>query len=437
MKFYDSNTELMVLRTVVESQSRGMELLSKLEPSYFGSDVALEIFNRLSIVVGSGRKIPTIDVLKSDDVLSEDSRTFLSAEVNPLDEDQYQSVYETLAKYRKARLLRDHISNTAESLSEESPNLEKVLQQMEQTLSQCRAGIKDDEMFHICESNEQEFMDAIEEDLTPDENQFIPSGFKEFDKKTGGFKRGQVLVLAAPSGAGKSAMMGQMAANQYLMGFNICVISFEMTNEDLRMRMIANISKLNHSDVHVKRLVEQQKELVRNKSKEFVKTGLGNRLTLWGSSEDLDVKDISARTKALGFDIVYIDYIGLLKEKPGENQQKVLGDHVRDCKLASKQNSCVYAPLVQLDEETLKIKYSKAIRANSDFIWAWEKDEKNLEAGVVKVIQQKARSAQEYDFYLACDFSRMAFEDYVGLPPIEENGDKKQVPALPTMNITG
>lgn len=436
MKLYDSAVELLVIRTMVSDPIRGSVVMSKVQPDYFGYDASKEVYSRIRVLVESGRQIPSIDLLRSDPILSDVAKAWLNSEVNPLNEDDLEQAHKTLAGYRQGRIIIENMQAASEAMSTDVPNIETVLNSFETMISKCRSGQQTSEMFHISDKNPEDFLNAVEEDLESETGQFIQSGFREFDKRTGGFRRGQVLVMAAPSGGGKSAMMGQMALLQYMMGFNVCVISFEMTNEDLRMRMLSNISKLNHADIHVRRLLEQQKELVRQRSKEFVQTGLGNRLTLWGSSEDLDIKDISARVKPYNYDVVYIDYVGLLKEPPGSNQQKVLGDHVRDCKLSAKNLDCLMVPLVQLDDETLKIKYSKAIKANSDFIWAWEVDPKQEEAGIVKVMQQKARSASPYDFYLACDFSRMAFEDYSGPPPIESAPEKPKE-GLPKMNIAG
>lgn len=437
MKLYDSGTELLIIRTMVEEPNSGAVIMSQLGSDYFGWDVSKEIYNRIRVLIEAGKSIPSLGLLKNDPILSEEAKAALSSDIEPLREDDYDSAYKSLENYRKARLIIENIQTTTDELSEDHPNIDNVLSSMESMIARCRSGMVTDEMFHIMDTNPDIFLNAVEEDLEADEGQFIQSGFREFDKRTGGFRRGQVLVLAAPSGCGKSAMMGQMAMLQYMMGFNVCVISFEMTNEDLRMRMLSNISKLNHADIHIRRLIEEQKELVRNRSKEFVSTGMGNRLTLWGTSEELDVKDISARVKPYNFDVVYIDYVGLLKEPKGDNQQKVLGDHVRDCKLTAKGNDCLMVPLVQLDDESFKIKYSKAIKANSDFIWAWEIDPKQQEAGIVQIVQQKARSASTYDFYLACDFTRMAFEDYSGVPPevATKPEESKDTPALPKMGI--
>lgn len=434
MKLYDSAVELLVIRTVVSDPIKGAVIMSKLGTDYFGYDASVEVYNRIKVLVEAGKSIPSIDLLRSDPVLSEMSKTWLNADVNPLNEDDLEQAQKTLSNYRQGRIIIENMQWASENMMTDAPNIDSVLNGFESMISKCRSGMQTDEMFHISDNNHELFMQGVEEDLQEDTGQFIQSGFREFDKRTGGFRRGQVLTIAAPSGGGKSAMMGQMALLQYMMGFNVCVISFEMTNEDLRMRLLSNISKLNHADIHVRRLLEQQKELVRKRSLDFVKTNLGNRLTLWGSSEDLDIKDICARIKPYKYDIVYIDYVGLLKEPPGASQQKVLGDHVRDCKLSAKNMNCVMVPLVQLDDETLKIKYSKAIKANSDFIWAWEVDAKQEEAGIVKIMQQKARSAQPYDFYLSVDFSRMAFEDYHGPPPVETSPEKPKE-SLPKMNI--
>jgi len=207
-------------------------------------------------------------------------------------------------------------------------------------------------------------MEIVEETLSATAEEFIQSGFAHFDREYGGFNRGNVLLLAAPSGKGKSAMMLRMAILQYMMGLNVLVISFEMTNKELRERLLSSVSKIQHQDIRLKRLLDQQKDAIRKGVREFIQTGYGNRMTLWGTSENLDINDISSITRTMGYDVIYIDYLGLLKANQSKPQHEVLGDLTRDAKRMAKANNCLVVPLAQLDDETLKIKYSKAIKAN-------------------------------------------------------------------------
>lgn len=306
---------------------------------------------------------------------------------------------------------------------------------MSDSVTSCLTSTGKSEMEHIMDMSPADYDKYLDESLEGTAEDFMPSGFAYFDREYGGFSRGNVLLLAAPSGRGKSAMMQRMAMLQYMMGLNVLVISFEMTNQELRERLLSSVSKMKHQDIRMKKLIKEQKDLIRKKVKDFIQTGSGNKLTLWGTSDDMSVPEISAIVSHMNYDVVYIDYIGLLKQPVGKEQHQAYGDIVRDCKLMAKKNKQLVVPMAQLDDETLKIKYSKAIKANCDFIWGWELNQMEKEMGVLKIDQLKVRHGPENPFYLRIDLSVMEFSDYDG--PIPQYAPKEEKKPMPRMNIGG
>lgn len=434
MKLYDSNLEILALRTIIQSDKGGLPMLSKLKVEHFGSDTGKEIISRVLVFVANGKGIPNIELLKQDMALSEEARVTLATHLEPLDTEEDVSVcLDGLNKYRTSRIIYESLKKSTEVMtSSKEPDVNSVLTLFENAVLRCRSSVEKSEMEHIDSNKPDDYDGMIDQTLSATAEEFIPSGFAYFDKEYGGFSRGNVVLLTAPSGRAKSAMMLRMGILQYMMGLNVCVVSFEMTNTELRERMFASVSKMDHQDIRLKRLLDQQKKLIKKAMRSFVDTGYGNRLTLWGCSENLDVNDIAASIRHMKYDVVYIDYLGLLKQPKDKQQHEALGMLTRDAKMMAKQNDCVVVPLAQLDDETLKIKYSKAIKANCDFIWSWELNEKEKEMGILKIDQQKVRHGADKPFYLRHDLSRMLFTDYDGPEPNLKMEEKKP---MPRMNI--
>lgn len=431
MKLFDSNLEILALRTLLQSEKGGLSLLSRIKVEHFGTDSCKEIIGRIMVYVQNGKGIPNIELLKQDQALSEESRLLLSTPLDSLHTDEdITTCVENLNSYRNARTLYDSIKKSTELMSSKEPDIASVVAILENAVLKCRSTVEKNEMEHIDSTKPEEYDKIIDDTLSATAEEFIPSGYAYFDREYGGFGRGNVVLLAAPSGRGKSAMMMRMAVLQYMMGLNVCVISFEMTNKELRERMFSSVSKMEHQDIRLKRLIDQQKSQLKKSVKQFVDTGFGNRLTLWGSSENIDVADIAAITKHMKYDVVYIDYLNLLKQPKDKAQHEALGMLTRDAKMMAKQNDCVVLPLAQLDDESLKIKYSKAIIANCDFIWSWELNEKEREMGVIKIDQQKVRHGANTPFYLRHDLSRMLFSDYDGPEPNLKTEEKKPIPRM-------
>lgn len=434
MKLFDTSLEILVIRTILQSPNGGLKLFSRVRNEFFGADSTKEIVNRIQVLVNAGKGIPSIELFKQDLALSEESRVLLQTPLDPLTapEDIDTSV-DNLNSYRNARIIYDAITQSTMNMQGASPDYNAVVNVLENAVIKCRSTIEKSEMEHIYSKSPDDYMDKVEETLESTLEDFIKSGFSFFDKEYGGFSRGNILLLAAPSGRGKSAMMLRMAILQYMMGLNVLVISFEMTNKELRERLLSSVTKINHQDIRLKRLLKEQKDAIRKGIKEFINTGHDNKITLWGTSENLDINDISAITKTMGYDVIYIDYLGLLKQPVGKQQHEALGDLTRDAKRMAKSNDCLVVPMAQLDDESLKIKYSKAIKANCDFIWAWELNSKEKEMGILQVQQYKVRHGPEVPFYLRIDLSRMLFTDYEG-PDVDLTVDKPKQP-MPTMNI--
>ena len=175
------------------------------------------------------------------------------------------------------------------------------------------------------------------------------------------------------------------------------------------------------------------KERILKKWEEFV-LGLGikNRLTIWCPTRELNVPEIAMEIKPMGFDIVYIDYISLLKCDPKKANWETLGDHARAAKLVANNLNAAMVLLAQYDGKEDKIRYSQAIVNNSSFVWTFNVDDQVRESGIIEVKQAKARNAELYNFLLQRDMAYMTFKDYVGPPP-PANGSQQQNTNIPRM----
>lgn len=434
MRAFDSNIELQVLKTVCDSTSR-LQVLSQITPEHFGADESREILNRVLTLISAGKAAPSSEVLKHDHALTDASRALLSSPVARAltSEDDITAALEILNKYRKARVLLQTVTSAIEALRDDNPDVDAVVSSMEASLMTCHSGTSKEEMSHITVSRLAELQQEVSEMLDSPDDDLIPTGFREFDKRTGGFRRKNVIAIASTPGGGKSAMMNQMAANQYRMGYNVCVLSYEMDDLEIKNRILSNISRVSHSDVNLRRLSPQQRALVEKRWAEFIKSsGSNNRFTIWCPTMELNVPEIAVRLKPMGYDIVYIDYVSLLKQDPKKQMWEALGDHARNSKLMANNLACAVVLLCQYDDETNRLKYSKAIQANAHFVWAWENTDKERESGMIEVKQLKARNAEVYTFTLQRNFTVMEFKDPVHGPPVVAMVQQHQ-PVIPKM----
>ena len=67
------------------------------------------------------------------------------------------------------------------------------------------------------------------------------------DDKLGGFKKGELWMVGAPSGHGKSSCAVHLAAEQVRQNHGVVIHSFEMSRERLLLRMVANLGAVPYS----------------------------------------------------------------------------------------------------------------------------------------------------------------------------------------------
>jgi replicative DNA helicase len=431
---------MQVLRTVCDSPDRS-KLLAKINAEFFGSDEGIEIYNRIITLITSGKNVPSSDVLRNDAALSDRSRAFISApDAVVLGTDNFDHAFTILDKYRKGRILLRTVTEGLEALKADDPDLDSVVHSMESSLFRCHSGLAKDEMYHITADRAAELVEETRIDLDQEPMDFIPSSFVEFDKRTGGFRRKNVIAIASTPGGGKSAMAEQMAINQYMMGYNVCIVSYEMDEVEVKYRMLSCVSKVDHGNINMKKLTKVQKEHILKEFDKFIRsTSSGNRLTFWVPTSEKNIPEIATELKPMGYDIIYIDYLGLLRPYPGKAMWESLGDHARAAKLAANNLNAAMVLLCQYDDQENKLKYSKAITANAHFVWAWENDEVAKESGIIEIMQLKARNAEVFSFLLQKDFKVMTFQDYSGPPPVREKKEEgkrenKGFPKMPELS---
>lgn len=431
LRLNDAEIESRILKLICNLQTVNQsKILSHITPNHFGTEQGKEVYARLVNLIQSGKQIPTTEVLKFDQVLSENARAFISGKANLQVQDSEHAL-EILEKYRKVRLIFQNTADIIEAMKKDSPDLESVLSKMESTLLEARVNTDIDEMMHIGMGGNAD--PVVEEILKRERNDFIPTGFKAFDAKSGGFAKKNVITIASVSGGGKSAMALQIACNQYRFGFNAIVISFEMDKFEIMTRILSNLGYIGHGFLHLRTFSPMQKRKVLIAWDEFSAAGekKGNRLTIFCPTRDMTIQDVFTEIKPYGYDVIYIDYIGLLKQDFKKALWESLGNIARYAKLGANSLNAAVVLLAQLDEDTLKIKYSKALCHNSHFVWTWSYGDKEKELGVIEVNQIKTRNSKSFPFYLSADFDKMIISDYEGPPPEQSaKVDKNSIPSM-------
>jgi replicative DNA helicase len=148
-----------------------------------------------------------------------------------------------------------------------------------------------------------------------------PSGFADLDERTGGFQRGNLIVIAARPSMGKSALVANIAENAAL-GFNdperrthpVVLFSLEMSESELAQRFVASQARIGGEDLRRGRVAEHRWPKIVDACRRLAEAPL-----YIDDSSDIGVLDVRAKARRLhhqlegGLGLVIVDYLQLLR----------------------------------------------------------------------------------------------------------------------------
>lgn len=244
-------------------------------------------------------------------------------------------------------------------------------------------------------------MQIFEELSTPEEHhqkEAIHFGLG-LDEGAGPFYRGDMIVVAAETAGGKSALMGNIVENAASAGSRCGVFSFEMTGKQNAERMLASQACVNIRDLRaaLRLMGGQGMTSFSREATEIAKiTHAIARMKDWKVEIFEDSHSIEhvtakmARMKASGgLDLAAIDYAQLVKGLKGDkdNREREVASIPREFKKACMKLECVGVLLSQLNEQG-RLRESRALGQDANCVFFLEDDGSDK-----KVRVGKARSA--------------------------------------------
>lgn len=158
--------------------------------------------------------------------------------------------------------------------------------------------------------------DFMEEIFNDEDEEKVPTGYFELDAVLGGgLQKGNVGLLAAHTGAGKTTFSTAMAIQAAIQGYNVLQIVFEESEKDIVKKQYACLTKDYVSNMNRKRISESTKAEVKKWmpiiSKRIIIKRLQNTKTTWEEVENYIFNLIMV--KNFRPDVIFIDYFDCLK----------------------------------------------------------------------------------------------------------------------------
>jgi replicative DNA helicase len=297
--------QLSLLKNIVEDKKFAESIVEIIESNYFDNNYFRVIMQHIKEVYAKHTYIPTYDGIKQL-ILTESTRDqtakTLTDQVDMIKEQPLvdsQLVQENALNFCKQQVLKKALkevdSITSEGAFENYHKIEQIIQKALQV------GISDDTTKDVFE----DILDA----LRPDSREVIPTGLNGIDNLLkGGLGRGELGVVLAPTGTGKTTLLTKFANTAYNSGFNVVQIFFEDNVNNIRKKHFTiwtNIAPDDQPDVasEVEKLVKD----AQNRS-----TGQLKLVKLPSDSVTIsEIKSKIRKMKADGFriDLLTLDYV--------------------------------------------------------------------------------------------------------------------------------
>ena len=186
----------------------------------------------------------------------------------------------------------------------------------------------------------------------------IPSGFADVDRITGGFRDGNVIIIAGRPGVGKTSLSMNIAENVGIKyKKKVLIFSIEMSKEELALKFLSSNAKLSNRRLQTGYVQDRDWPKLTESAGQLSGTSI-----FIDSSTNTTVMEMKAKAKQLiskekGLDLIIIDYLQLMSsERRHDTENADLTAISRSLKLMAKDLALPVIALSQLSRDTEKRK---------------------------------------------------------------------------------
>ncbi len=179
----------------------------------------------------------------------------------------------------------------------------------------------------------------------------VPTGFADLDSKTSGLQPGDLVIVAGRPSMGKTAFSLNIAENVAIdLGLPVAVFSMEMASQQLVMRMLGSVGKLDQHKLRTGRLEEDDWPRLTHALAKLDEAPL-----FIDETPALNALELRARARRLmrecgKLGLIVVDYLQLMSaSSQGENRATEISEISRSLKALAKELHCPVIALSQLN----------------------------------------------------------------------------------------
>lgn len=319
---------------------------------------------------------------------------------------------------------------------DEVPNITDLLDAYERDVLQVRESMDSDQVILSIQEHLVTAIDHIQEMLdNPNAMAGIESGFSDLDKMTRGMQAGQMIVVAARPGMGKTSFAMNVVENVALKSKTpVAVFSLEMTSEQIVQRMLCSQAKIPMYKLLGGGALSEKRDFPRLTA---AASRLAEAKVFIDDTPALSIMALRAKARRLkkqhNIGMIAIDYLQLLKSESKaaeQSRQNEVAEISQGVKALAKELELPIMVLAQLNRspetrtgsnrpKLSDLRESGSIEQDADVVgllmrdayYAEGDDEKDELAGKATLIIAKQRNGATGDIPLFFNEEIMRFEN--------------------------
>src|SRR5687768_10903663 len=267
----------------------------------------------------------------------------------------------------------------------------------------------------------------------PNKPRGLPTGFIDFDNKTGGLRGGDLLIIAGRPSMGKSTLAINMAEHAALkegIRASVAIFSLEMPADQILTRMLSSVGSVNLGNIRSGKLSDEDWDRLTGATKQ-----LQDAKIFIDDTPALTPTELRARSRRIkrehGLDLIVVDYLQLMSV-PGtkENRATEISEISRGLKALAKELHCPVIALSQLKRgvdqrgNTNPVMSDRreagAVEQDADMILLIYHDEvynkETPKKGVAEIDLAKHRNGETGEIRLTFRGANARFENYADPP---------------------
>lgn len=312
-----TDAEKGVIGSILTAPESICEVYTVIKPEMFSDELGQECYRAMCAMYDNGQTVNIVELnglLENCRIDKDVINEVLKSAVMGLTTSAYIKHYASeLAREYQSRKVKELISRVSllpkdieNTMGEILTTLETLCEKEETTYKSMKQIVEE------CKDNY--FADR--------EETGIGTGFYKLDELLGGLEGGDVTVIGARPAVGKSAFVVQMILQMASRGKRVGYFNLEMSDSQVFERAVSNLTSIQLTRIRrAKQFLGDEKALFSRASEVLS----GYDITVASGSKS--VSQIRTESRHMGFDVIVIDYLQLIKaDRKYANRASEVGD---------------------------------------------------------------------------------------------------------------